>query len=30
MEAQTNIAFLQSELDTLKSDIADQSLNSER
>ncbi|KAJ7335571.1 hypothetical protein JRQ81_013512 [Phrynocephalus forsythii] len=30
MEAQTNIAFLQSELDTLKSDIADQSLSSER
>uniref|UniRef100_A0A8C5RNI9 RAS and EF-hand domain containing n=1 Tax=Laticauda laticaudata TaxID=8630 RepID=A0A8C5RNI9_LATLA len=30
MESQTNIAFLQSELDTLKSDIADQSLNSER
>ncbi|XP_054842114.1 ras and EF-hand domain-containing protein [Eublepharis macularius] len=30
MEAQTNIAFLQSELDSLKSDIADQSLNSER
>ncbi|XP_063151249.1 ras and EF-hand domain-containing protein isoform X2 [Candoia aspera] len=30
MEAQTNIAFLQSELDTLKSDIADQSMNSER
>lgn len=30
MEAQTNIAFLQSELDALKSDIADQSLNSER
>lgn len=30
MEAQTNIAFLQSELDTLKSDLADQSLNSER
>ncbi|XP_048360607.1 ras and EF-hand domain-containing protein isoform X2 [Sphaerodactylus townsendi] len=30
MEAQTNISFLQSELDTLKSDLADQSLNSER
>ncbi|XP_066472092.1 ras and EF-hand domain-containing protein [Tiliqua scincoides] len=30
MEAQTNIAFLQSELDALKSDIADHSLNSER
>lgn len=30
MEAQTNTAFLQSELDALKSDIADQSLNSER
>ncbi|XP_077200806.1 ras and EF-hand domain-containing protein isoform X1 [Paroedura picta] len=30
MEAQTNIAFLQSELDSLKSDLADQSLNSER
>ncbi|XP_042303694.1 ras and EF-hand domain-containing protein, partial [Sceloporus undulatus] len=30
MEAQTNIAFLQSELDTLKSDIADHSLSSER
>ncbi|XP_053264187.1 ras and EF-hand domain-containing protein isoform X1 [Podarcis raffonei] len=30
MEAQTNIAFLQSELDTLKSDLADQSLSSER
>ncbi|KAK2490993.1 hypothetical protein MC885_018356 [Smutsia gigantea] len=30
LEAQTNIAFLQSELDTLKSDYADQSLNSER
>ncbi|XP_060091378.1 ras and EF-hand domain-containing protein isoform X2 [Heteronotia binoei] len=30
MEAQTNIAVLQSELDTLKSDLADQSLNSER
>uniref|UniRef100_A0A4X2LG92 EF-hand domain-containing protein n=1 Tax=Vombatus ursinus TaxID=29139 RepID=A0A4X2LG92_VOMUR len=30
LEAQTNIAFLQSELDALKSDYADQSLNSER
>ncbi|XP_049626657.1 ras and EF-hand domain-containing protein [Suncus etruscus] len=30
IEAQTNIAFLQSELDALKSDYADQSLNSER
>ncbi|KAJ1059126.1 hypothetical protein K5549_007927 [Capra hircus] len=30
LEAQTNIAFLQSELDSLKSDYADQSLNSER
>ncbi|KAF4804322.1 Ras and EF-hand domain-containing protein [Turdus rufiventris] len=30
LEAQTNIAFLQSELDTLKSEYADQSLNSER
>ncbi|XP_074052776.1 ras and EF-hand domain-containing protein isoform X2 [Macrotis lagotis] len=30
LEAQTNIAFLQSELDALKSDFADQSLNSER
>uniref|UniRef100_A0A8C5ZV23 RAS and EF-hand domain containing n=2 Tax=Marmota marmota marmota TaxID=9994 RepID=A0A8C5ZV23_MARMA len=30
LEAQTNIAFLQSELDTLKSDYAGQSLNSER
>ncbi|KAF5912685.1 hypothetical protein HPG69_007674 [Diceros bicornis minor] len=30
LEAQTSIAFLQSELDALKSDYADQSLNSER
>ncbi|XP_052572756.1 ras and EF-hand domain-containing protein [Peromyscus californicus insignis] len=30
LEAQTNVAFLQSELDALKSDFADQSLNSER
>ncbi|XP_073908292.1 ras and EF-hand domain-containing protein-like [Castor canadensis] len=30
LEAQTNIAFLWSELDALKSDYADQSLNSER
>lgn len=30
LEAQTNIAFLQSELDALKSDYADQSLNTER
>ncbi|XP_063105493.1 ras and EF-hand domain-containing protein isoform X1 [Cavia porcellus] len=30
LEAQTTIAFLQSELDALKSDYADQSLNSER
>ncbi|RMC19173.1 hypothetical protein DUI87_03777 [Hirundo rustica rustica] len=30
LEAQTNIAFLQSELDTLKSEYVDQSLNSER
>ncbi|XP_038625837.1 ras and EF-hand domain-containing protein isoform X4 [Tachyglossus aculeatus] len=30
LEAQTNIAFLQSELDALKSDYADQSLSSER
>ncbi|XP_036711811.1 ras and EF-hand domain-containing protein isoform X2 [Balaenoptera musculus] len=30
LEAQTNTAFLQSELDSLKSDYADQSLNSER
>ncbi|XP_054034610.1 ras and EF-hand domain-containing protein [Dryobates pubescens] len=30
LEAQTNIAFLQSELDTLKSEYADQTLNSER
>uniref|UniRef100_A0A8C3VHQ1 RAS and EF-hand domain containing n=1 Tax=Catharus ustulatus TaxID=91951 RepID=A0A8C3VHQ1_CATUS len=30
LEAQTNIAFLQSELDTLKSEYADQSLNTER
>ncbi|XP_047381432.1 ras and EF-hand domain-containing protein isoform X2 [Sciurus carolinensis] len=30
LEAQTNIAFLQSELDALKSDYADQSLNNER
>nr|XP_035963401.1 ras and EF-hand domain-containing protein isoform X2 [Halichoerus grypus] len=30
LEAQTNIAFLQSELDALKSDYADQTLNSER
>ncbi|NP_001391890.1 ras and EF-hand domain-containing protein homolog isoform 2 [Mus musculus] len=30
LEAQTNVAFLQSELDALKSDYADQSLNSER
>ncbi|TFK15573.1 NADH dehydrogenase [Platysternon megacephalum] len=30
LEAQTSIAFLQSELDTLKSDYADQSLSSER
>ncbi|XP_035963401.2 ras and EF-hand domain-containing protein isoform X2 [Halichoerus grypus] len=29
LEAQTNIAFLQSELDALKSDYADQTLNSE-
>ncbi|NXP20084.1 RASEF protein, partial [Scytalopus superciliaris] len=29
LEAQTNIAFLQSELDSLKSDYADQSLNTE-
>ncbi|XP_006145571.1 ras and EF-hand domain-containing protein, partial [Tupaia chinensis] len=30
LEAQTSIAFLQSELDALKSDYADQSLNAER
>ncbi|XP_030049560.1 ras and EF-hand domain-containing protein [Microcaecilia unicolor] len=30
LEAQTSISFLQSELDALKSDYADQSLNSER
>ncbi|XP_032532025.1 ras and EF-hand domain-containing protein isoform X4 [Chiroxiphia lanceolata] len=30
LEAQTNIAFLQSELDSLKSEYADQSLNAER
>ncbi|NXF93117.1 RASEF protein, partial [Eubucco bourcierii] len=30
LEAQTNIAFLQSELDTLKSEYADQTLNNER
>ncbi|XP_051019350.1 ras and EF-hand domain-containing protein isoform X1 [Acomys russatus] len=30
LEAQTNVAFLQSELDALKSDYADQSLSSER
>ncbi|XP_004717589.1 ras and EF-hand domain-containing protein, partial [Echinops telfairi] len=30
LEAQTSIAFLQSELDALKSDYADQTLNSER
>uniref|UniRef100_A0A663MV38 RAS and EF-hand domain containing n=1 Tax=Athene cunicularia TaxID=194338 RepID=A0A663MV38_ATHCN len=30
LEAQTNIAFLQSELDSLKSEYADQTLNSER
>ncbi|KAK7832418.1 hypothetical protein U0070_011866 [Myodes glareolus] len=30
LEAQTNVAFLQSELDALKSDYVDQSLNSER
>ncbi|XP_057161615.1 ras and EF-hand domain-containing protein isoform X2 [Ursus arctos] len=30
LEAQTNVAFLQSELDALKSDYADQTLNSER
>ncbi|KFQ25247.1 Ras and EF-hand domain-containing protein, partial [Merops nubicus] len=30
LEAQTNIAFLQSELDSLKSERADQALNSER
>ncbi|NWU96252.1 RASEF protein, partial [Upupa epops] len=30
LEAQTNIAFLQSELDTLKSEYADQTLNTER
>ena len=30
LEAQTNIAFLQSELNSLKSGYADQSLNSER
>ncbi|XP_056370218.1 ras and EF-hand domain-containing protein isoform X2 [Oenanthe melanoleuca] len=30
LEAQTNIAFLQSELDTLKSEYADQSLTTER
>ncbi|XP_019410935.1 PREDICTED: ras and EF-hand domain-containing protein [Crocodylus porosus] len=30
LEAQTNIAFLQSELDALKSEYADQSLSSER
>uniref|UniRef100_A0A8D2PC01 RAS and EF-hand domain containing n=1 Tax=Zosterops lateralis melanops TaxID=1220523 RepID=A0A8D2PC01_ZOSLA len=30
LEAQTNIAFLQSELDTLKSEYVDQSLNTER
>ncbi|XP_067424917.1 ras and EF-hand domain-containing protein isoform X1 [Emydura macquarii macquarii] len=30
LEAQTNTAFLQSELDTLKSDYVDQSLSSER
>ncbi|NXG64501.1 RASEF protein, partial [Hemiprocne comata] len=30
LEAQTNIAFLQSELDSLKSEYADQTLNNER
>ncbi|NXU55631.1 RASEF protein, partial [Turnix velox] len=30
LEAQTNIAFLQSELDSLKSEYADQTLNTER
>ena len=30
LEAQTNIAFLQSELNSLKSGYTDQSLNSER
>lgn len=30
LEAQTSIAFLQSELDALRSDYANQSLNSER
>ncbi|XP_072260202.1 ras and EF-hand domain-containing protein isoform X1 [Pyxicephalus adspersus] len=30
LEAQTSVSFLQSELDALKSDYADQSLNSER
>lgn len=30
LETQTNLAFLQSELDALKSDYADQSMNSER
>ncbi|XP_053911037.1 ras and EF-hand domain-containing protein isoform X2 [Cuculus canorus] len=30
LEAQTNIAFLQSELDTLKSEYVDQTLNTER
>ncbi|NWR79361.1 RASEF protein, partial [Centropus unirufus] len=30
LEAQTNIVFLQSELDTLKSEYADQTLNTER
>ncbi|KAL4630126.1 ras and EF-hand domain-containing protein isoform X1 [Arapaima gigas] len=30
LESQTNIAFLQSELDTLKSDFTDQSINCER
>ncbi|KAK4816476.1 hypothetical protein QYF61_017228 [Mycteria americana] len=30
LEAQTNIAFLQSELDSLKSEYADQALNTER
>ena len=30
LEAQTNIAFLRSELDSLKSEYADQTLNTER
>ncbi len=30
LESQTNIAFLQSELDSLKSDLTDQSINFER